>query len=84
MNIKYNYIYNRINIQNLNFKDFLKKRNIKHDITNEFELQRCYDYPIYPRDSKLLSEKDLKILMMDLEQGLIGFLLQWKITYLFI
>ena len=30
----------------LNFKDFMKKYNLKNDTMNEFELQRVYKYPI--------------------------------------
>ena len=42
----------------LNFKDFLKKiYNIKNDTMNESELQRFYNYEIYPRDSKIYSNK---------------------------
>ena len=35
------------------FKDFMKKYNLKNDTMNESELQRIYNYPIYPRDSKI-------------------------------
>ena len=41
----------------LYFKDFMKKYNSKTDTMNESELQRVYKYPIYPRDSKIYSEK---------------------------
>ena len=41
----------------LNFKDFMKKYNLKDDTMNESELQRVYNYPIYPRDSKIYSDK---------------------------
>ena len=41
----------------LNFKDFMKKYNLKNDTINELELQRIYNYPIYPRDSKIYSDK---------------------------
>ena len=41
----------------LNFKDFMKKHNLKNDTMNESQLQRVYNYPIYPRDSKKNSEK---------------------------
>ena len=40
----------------LNFKDFMKKCNLKNDTMNERELQRVYNYPIYPRDSKIYSD----------------------------
>ena len=41
----------------LTFKDFMKKYNLKNDTMNESELQRVYNYKIYPRDSKILSDK---------------------------
>ena len=41
----------------LNFKDFMKKNNLKNDSMNESDLQRVYNYPIYPRDSKIYSDK---------------------------
>ena len=41
----------------LNFKDFMKKYKLKNDTLNEFQLQRVYNYPIYPRDSKIYSDK---------------------------
>ena len=40
----------------LSFKDFMKKYNLENDTMNESELQRVYDYPIYPRDSKINSD----------------------------
>ena len=41
----------------LTFKDFMKKYNLKNDTMDEFELKRVYNYPIYPRDSKIHSDK---------------------------
>ena len=41
----------------LNFKDFMKKYNLKNDTVNESQLQKIYKYPIYPTDSKLHSDK---------------------------
>ena len=38
-------------------KDFMKKHNLKNNTMNESELQRVYNYPIYPRDSKISSNK---------------------------
>ena len=35
----------------------MKKNNLKDDTMNESELQRVYNYPIYPRDSKTYSDK---------------------------
>ena len=57
MNNKYNYNYNCINMKVLNFKNFMIKYNLKNDTMNESELQRVYNYPIYPRDSKVYSDK---------------------------
>ena len=41
----------------LNSKEFMKKCNLKNDTMNESELQRVYNYPVYPRDSKTYSDK---------------------------
>ena len=41
----------------LNFKDFMKKYKIKNGTMKESELERVYNYPIHPRDSKLYSDK---------------------------
>ena len=41
----------------LNFKNFMKKINLKNDTMNESDLQKSYSYPIYPRDSKIYSDK---------------------------
>ena len=41
----------------LNFKKFMKKHNLKNDTMNESELRRVYNYSIYPRDSKIFSDK---------------------------
>ena len=46
-----------INMKVLNFKDFIKKYKFKNDTMNESELQRVYICPIYPRDSKMYSDK---------------------------
>ena len=39
----------------LSFKDFMKKYNLKNNTMNESELQKIYNYPIYPKDSKIYS-----------------------------
>ena len=44
-------------MRKISFKDFMKKYNLKNDIMIERELQRIYIYPLYPRDSKLYSDK---------------------------
>ena len=41
----------------LKFKDFMKKYNSKDDTVNESEIQRNFNYPVYPRDSKIYSDK---------------------------
>ena len=41
----------------LNFKEFMKKYNLKNDTMNETQLQKIYNYKIYPRDSKIYSDK---------------------------
>ena len=41
----------------LNFRDFMKKYKLKNDTRNESQLQKIYNYPIYPRDSKINSDK---------------------------
>ena len=41
----------------VNFKDFMKQNNLENDTLNEFELQRIYNYNIYPRDSKIYFDK---------------------------
>ena len=41
----------------LSFKDFMKNYNLKNDTMKELELQRVYNYPIYPRDTKIYSDK---------------------------
>ena len=46
-----------INVKILSFKDFMKKYKLKNDTMNESELQRVYNYPIYPRDSKIYSDR---------------------------
>ena len=41
----------------LNFKDFMKKYKLKNDTMNESQLQRVYNFTIYPRDSKIYSDR---------------------------
>ena len=41
----------------LNFQDFMKKFNLKVDTMNESQLGKIYNYPIYPRISKIYSDK---------------------------
>ena len=46
-----------INMKVLIFKDFIIKYNLKNDAMNESQLQKIYNYPIYPRDSKIYSDR---------------------------
>ena len=41
----------------LNFKDSMKKYNLKNDSMNEPQLQRVYNNKLYPRDSKKHSDE---------------------------
>ena len=41
----------------LSLKDFMKKYNLKNDTMNESQLQKVFNYPIYPRDSKIYSDR---------------------------
>ena len=52
----------------LNFKDFMKKYKLKNDTMNEAQLQKIYNFPIYPRDSKIYSDKGF----VSIDNGSIG------------
>ena len=41
----------------LYFIEFMKKYILKNDTMNESQLQKIYNYPIYPRDSEIYSDK---------------------------
>ena len=41
----------------LSSKDFMKNYNLKNDTMDESEIQRVYSYSVYPKDSKLFSER---------------------------
>ena len=61
---KYKYSYNcvypcLIYMKILNFKDFMKNYKLKNDTMNESQLQKIYNYPLYPRDSKKIQIEDL-------------------------
>ena len=45
-----------INMKLLNFKEFMKKYNLKNDTMNESQLQKIFKYPIYLRD-KIYSDR---------------------------
>ena len=44
-------------MKTLNFKDFMKKYNLENDTMNKVQLQKVYNYPIYPRDGKIYSNR---------------------------
>ena len=44
-------------MKEINFKDFMKKYNLENDTTKESKLQKIFDYPIYPTESKIHSDK---------------------------
>ena len=52
----------------LNFKDFMKKYNLKNKTMNESELQRVYNYEIYPRGSEKYSDKSF----VNIDKGQMG------------
>ena len=52
----------------LNFKDFKKKYDLKDDTMNESESKRIFNYKIYPKDSKKLSNKGF----IKIDDGRIG------------
>ena len=41
----------------LNFEEFMKKYKLKNDDMNESQSQKLHNYHIYPRDSKINSQK---------------------------
>ena len=49
-------------MKTLNFRDFIKKYNLKNDTMNESHLQKIYGLQIYPRDSKIISDKGFVII----------------------
>ena len=51
------WIFYFINMRILNFKHFMEKYILRNDTMNESDLQRVYIYPIYPRGSKIYSDK---------------------------
>ena len=46
----------------------MKQDNLKKDTMNESQLQRVYDYKIYPRDSKIISNKEF----INIDDGRMG------------
>ena len=43
----------------LTFKNFMKKYSLKNDTMNKSQLQKVCNYPIYPRDSEIHSDRGL-------------------------
>ena len=60
-------------------KDFLKKYNLKNNTMNETELKSVYNYPIYPKNSKIYSERGFVNIAMVEWEGLIGLVSYLKI-----
>ena len=52
----------------LNFIDFMKKYNLKNDTLNECQLQKIYNYPIYPRDNRIFSDRGF----VNIDNGTMG------------
>ena len=52
----------------LNFKDFMKKYNLKNNTMNESHLQRVYNYTIYPKNSKIHSDRGF----VNIDDGQLG------------
>ena len=52
----------------LNFKDFMKKYNLKVNTKDESDLQKTYDIHIYPRDSKIISDE----VFVNIDNGSMG------------
>ena len=51
-----------------NFKDFMKKYNSKNNTMNESELRRLFNCKIYPRDSKIITDKGF----VNIDNGSLG------------
>ena len=41
----------------LNFKEYMDEYNLQNDTMNESQIQKIYNYPLYPRDSKIYSNQ---------------------------
>ena len=67
--------YKYTNMKFLNFKDFMKKYNLKNDTMNESQLQKFYNYPYTQKILKFIQTEDLLISMMDDWVVLIGHVL---------
>ena len=49
---------NCITMKVLSFKDFINEWNLRNDTLNESQVQKDYNCPIYPRGSKIQSDKE--------------------------
>ena len=56
------------NYDSFNFERLFEKHNSKDDTMNESEIQRVYNLPIHPRDSKIHSEKGF----VNIDNGCMG------------
>ena len=52
----------------MDLKQFMKKYNLKDQTMNENDLRKIYNYKIYPRDSKILSDKGF----VNIDDGRLG------------
>ena len=52
----------------LNLKDFMEKYKLKKNTMNERDLQRTHNYNMYPRDSKISSDK----MFLNIDNGSMG------------
>ena len=52
----------------LNFKVFMKIHKLNNNTMNESQLQKIYNYNIYPRGSKIISDKGL----VNIDNGSMG------------
>ena len=53
----YKHLYVYKEMKRLKFKDFMQKYILEHDTLNESKLRRIFKYPIYPKDSKINSNR---------------------------
>ena len=63
----------------------MKKYSLKNDTMNESQLQRVYNYPIYPADSKIYSDRGVVIIDNGSQGGnhLTCFIVKDKKSYYF-
>ena len=68
-----------------NLKEFMKKYNLKDETMNESDLQKVYNYKIYPRDSRITTNKGF----VNIDNGSMGgshwtcFIIKDKKSYYF-